>query len=44
MAQVNVDAPMMPMGSNFGDLNNDCDFYLGTGNPDYASVMPNHVR
>lgn len=43
--KVNVDAPMMPMGSNFGDLNNDgfLDFYLGTGNPDYASVMPNRM-
>ena len=31
------------MGSNFGDLDNDgyLDFYLGTGYPDYRSIMPN---
>ena len=34
---------MQPMGSNFGDLDNDgyLDFYLGTGDPSYASVVPN---
>ncbi len=33
----------MPMGANFGDLDNDgfLDFYLGTGYPDYESLMPN---
>jgi hypothetical protein len=32
-----------PMGANFGDLNNDGlpDFYLGTGFPDFAGIMPN---
>ena len=32
-----------PMGSNFGDVNMDGwpDFYLGTGYPDYAALMPN---
>ena len=31
-----------PMGSNFGDLDNDgyLDFYLGTGYPDYKNLMP----
>ncbi len=31
------------MGSNFGDLDNDgfLDFYLGTGAPDYDTLMPN---
>ena len=34
--------PTTPMGSNFGDLDNDgyLDFYLGTGRPPYQSVMP----
>jgi hypothetical protein len=33
----------MPMGCNFGDLDNDgwLDCYLGTGDPDFASLMPN---
>ncbi len=33
----------LPMGSNFGDLDQDgyLDFYLGTGYPDYEAVMPN---
>jgi len=33
------------MGSNFGDLDNDgwLDFYLGTGDPDYASLIPNRM-
>ncbi len=31
------------MGANFGDLDNDgfLDFYLGTGAPSYAALMPN---
>ena len=33
----------MPMGANFGDLDNDGwdDFYLGTGYPYYDGLMPN---
>ncbi len=36
-------ALFMPMGANFGDLNGDgfLDFYLGTGYPNYESLMPN---
>ena len=35
--------PIYPMGSNFGDLDNDgyLDFYLGTGDPEYANLIPN---
>ncbi len=42
-SQYNLIHPTAPMGSNFGDLDNDgyLDFYLGTGYPDYRSVMPN---
>jgi tetratricopeptide (TPR) repeat protein len=33
------------MGSNFGDIDNDgfLDMYLGTGNPDYRSLIPNKL-
>lgn len=38
-----LDYPAMPMGSNFGDFDNDgwLDFYLGTGDPQFGSLMPN---
>ena len=41
--QLDLDRPSAPMGSNFGDLDNDgyLDFYLGTGTPDYHDLMPN---
>ena len=34
---------ILPMGANFGDLDNDgyLDFYIGTGYPDYEALMPN---
>jgi hypothetical protein len=33
------------MGANFGDLDNDgfLDFYLGTGDPDLATIIPNRM-
>jgi tetratricopeptide (TPR) repeat protein len=42
-AQTGLGRVMMPMGLNFGDLDNDgyLDFYLGSGNPSYASLIPN---
>jgi tetratricopeptide (TPR) repeat protein len=42
-AEVGLDRVFMPMGSNFGDIDNDgfLDIYLGTGNPTYASLLPN---
>ena len=38
-----LDRPHLPMGSNFGDLDNDgwLDFYLGTGIPNFDALMPN---
>ncbi|MEE8523888.1 MAG: CRTAC1 family protein [Thermoanaerobaculia bacterium] len=35
--------PLLPMGSNYGDLDNDGfpDVYLGTGEPGYETIMPN---
>ncbi len=39
----NIRRLTMPMGSNFGDLDNDgfLDFYLGTGYPAYDGLIPN---
>ena len=33
------------MGANFGDLDNDgwLDFYIGTGSPEFSSVIPNRM-
>ena len=41
--ETGLDKVFMPMGANFGDVNNDGypDIYLGTGNPSYASLLPN---
>ena len=40
-----ADKVIFAMGSNFGDLDNDgfLDFYVGTGNPDIRSVIPNRM-
>ncbi|MEM8907957.1 MAG: CRTAC1 family protein, partial [Bacteroidota bacterium] len=44
-AIVQLDKIMYAMGSNYGDLDNDgfLDFYIGTGEPDLRSVVPNRM-
>ena len=44
-AQMNLNQTCFAMGSNFGDIDNDgfLDFYLGTGNPSYKSLVPNKL-
>jgi len=39
---VGLDKVLMPMGSNFGDVDNDgfLDIYLGTGSPSYGALVP----
>ena len=43
-AEVGLDKVLMPMGANFGDVDNDgfLDIYLGMGSPSFASMSP-HV-
>lgn len=42
-SEVGLDRVVLPMGSNFGDIDNDgfLDMYLGTGRPQYSFLMPN---
>ena len=41
-AQVGLDKVFMPMGANFGDVDNDgfLDIYLGMGQPSFADMLP----
>jgi tetratricopeptide (TPR) repeat protein len=40
--QVGLDKVYMPMGANFGDVDNDgfLDVYLGSGNPNFTALVP----
>jgi hypothetical protein len=42
-AEMGLDRPFLPMGANFGDVDGDgwLDLYLGTGDPDFQTLMPN---
>ncbi len=44
-AEVGLNRVVNAMGSNFGDFDYDgyLDFYLGTGNPDTKSIIPNRL-
>ncbi len=41
--EVGLEKSFMPMGANFGDIDNDgfLDFYLSTGSPSLGSLVPN---
>jgi hypothetical protein len=43
--EAGLDLAMVPMGSNFLDVDNDgfLDFYLGTGGPTYTMLVPNRM-
>lgn len=43
--QYGIDKVMFGMGSNYGDIDNDgfLDFYVGTGTPEFTSIVPNRM-
>lgn len=43
--EAGLDMVFAAMGTNFGDLDNDgyLDFYLGTGDPDFTTLVPNRM-
>ncbi len=43
--EMGLDKVYSPMGSNFGDFDNDgfLDFYLGTGDPNLSTLVPNRM-
>jgi len=43
--EAGLDQLLLTMGSNYGDLDNDgwLDFYLGTGTPNLATLVPNRM-
>lgn len=43
--EAGVNHSVFAMGANFGDIDNDgfLDMYLGTGNPEYQSLVPNKL-
>jgi len=44
-ASAKLDRVLLVMGSNFGDLDNDgwLDMYLGTGDPEFSTLVPNRM-
>ena len=43
--QQGLNLPLLAMGANFGDIDNDgyLDMYIGTGAPDYRTIIPNRM-